>query len=57
MLESYGFIRPHHSHLININKILRFDKGDGGTLVMQNNDEIPVSHRKKAQILQILDSL
>ena len=57
MLESYGFIRPHHSHLININKILRFDKGDGGTLVMQNNDEIPVSHRKKAQILQILDSI
>lgn len=57
MLESYGFIRPHHSHLININKILRFNKGDGGTLVMQNNDEIPVSHRKKAQILQILDSL
>jgi two-component system, LytTR family, response regulator len=57
MLESYGFIRPHHSHLINTNKILRFNKGDGGTLVMQNNDEIPVSHRKKAQILQILDSL
>lgn len=57
MLEPYGFIRPHHSHLINTNKILRFDKGDGGNLIMQNNDEVPVSHRKKTQILQILDSL
>lgn len=57
LLESYGFIRPHHSHLINTSKILRFDKVDGGSLIMQNNDEIPVSHRKKAQILQILDSL
>jgi two-component system, LytTR family, response regulator len=57
MLEPYGFIRPHHSHLINTNKILRFDKVDGGSLIMQNNDEIPVSHRKKTQILHILDSL
>lgn len=57
MLEPYGFIRPHHSHLINTNKILRFDKVDGGSLIMQNNDEVPVSHRKKTQILQILDSL
>jgi two-component system, LytTR family, response regulator len=56
MLEPYGFIRPHHSHIINTNKILRFDKSEGGTLVMQNNDEIPVSHRKKSQILHILDS-
>ena len=57
ILEPYGFIRPHHSHLINTNKILRFDKQNGGNLVMQNQDEIPVSHRKKTQILQILDSL
>jgi two-component system, LytTR family, response regulator len=57
MLEPFGFIRPHHSHIININKILRFDKVDGGSLIMQNNDEIPVSHRKKAQILQLLDLL
>lgn len=57
LLEPFGFIRPHHSHLINTNKILRFDKVDGGNLIMQNNEEIPVSHRKKVQILHILDSL
>lgn len=57
LLEPYGFIRPHHSHIINTNKILRFDKIDGGSLIMQNNDEIPVSHRKKTQILKVLDTL
>jgi two-component system LytT family response regulator len=57
MLEPYGFIRPHHSHLININKILRFDKINGGSLIMETLEEIPVSHRKKAQILQVLDNL
>jgi two-component system LytT family response regulator len=57
LLEPYGFIRPHHSHLININKILRFDKVDGGSLIMETLEEIPVSHRKKTQILQILDNL
>jgi two-component system LytT family response regulator len=57
MLEPYGFIRPHHSHLININKILRFDKVNGGSLIMETLEEIPVSHRKKAQILQVLDNL
>ena len=57
LLEPYGFIRPHHSHLININKILRFEKADGGILVMETLEEIPVSHRKKSQILQMLDNL
>lgn len=57
LLEPYGFIRPHHSHLININKILRFDKVNGGSLIMETLEEIPVSHRKKTQILQFLDNL
>lgn len=57
LLEPFGFIRPHHSHLININKIKRFDKVNGGSLVMETLEEIPVSHRKKAQILQFLDNL
>ena len=57
LLTYYGFIRPHHSHLINTSKILRFDKVNGGVLIMENLDEIPVSHRKKPQILNVLDNL
>jgi len=57
LLDPFGFIRPHHSHLINLNKILRFDKVNGGSLIMESLEEIPVSHRKKTQILQFLDNL
>lgn len=57
LLSPFGFIRPHHSHLINTNKILRFDKINGGSLIMEDQTEVPVSHRKKADILNLLDNL
>ncbi|WP_420321375.1 LytR/AlgR family response regulator transcription factor [Flagellimonas sp.] len=57
LLIPYGFIRPHNSHLVNMRKILRFDRADGGSLVMINNNEVPVSQRKRKQILQFLDTL
>jgi two-component system, LytTR family, response regulator len=57
MLEPFGFIRAHHSHLINIRKIIRFDKTDGCNLIMENNDEVPVSHRKKEHLLNCISRL
>ena len=57
LLQPFGFIRPHHSHLINANRVLRFDKANGGNLIMETQEEIPVSHRKKTEILHILDNL
>ncbi|MBL7912054.1 MAG: response regulator transcription factor [Bacteroidia bacterium] len=57
MLEPYGFIRTHHSHLINIKKIVRFDKADGGSLLLENNHNVPVSQRKKDQVLEALSKI
>ncbi|MES2799076.1 MAG: LytTR family DNA-binding domain-containing protein [Bacteroidota bacterium] len=57
LLETHGFIRTHHSHLVNIKKILRFTKADGGSLILENNQEIPVSQRKKEQVLELLSKL
>lgn len=56
LLSPYGFIRTHHSHLVNVRKIVRFDKADGGTLILQNNQEVPISQRKKAAILSLLEN-
>jgi two-component system LytT family response regulator len=56
-LEPYGFIRTHHSHLINIKRIIRFDKADGGTLILENNHEVPVSQRKREQVLELLNNI
>ncbi|MFN8142803.1 MAG: LytTR family DNA-binding domain-containing protein [Bacteroidia bacterium] len=34
LLEEYGFVRIHHSHMININHIVKYVKGEGGYVVM-----------------------
>jgi two-component system LytT family response regulator len=57
LLESLGFARPHRSYLINIRRITRFDKADGGMLIMENNQQIPVSVRKKEEIMEMLNKL
>ena len=57
LLEPYGFIRTHHSHLINIKRIIRFDKADGGTLILENKQIVPVSQRKREQIMELLNNM
>lgn len=57
LLEKYGFIRTHQSHLVNISKIKRFDKIDGGHLVMENGDNVPVSQRKREQITDLFKGI
>ncbi len=43
MLEDYGFIRVHKSHLININHLKRIEKNNGYFVVMKDKAEVPVS--------------
>jgi two-component system LytT family response regulator len=45
------FKRPHHSYIVNIDKIHMFKKGRSGILIMQNDKEIPVSQRKMNDFL------
>lgn len=57
MISEYKFCRVHQSHLVNLSKIERFDKKDGGTLVMSNGNHVPVSQSKKSVLLDYLSSL
>lgn len=57
MLAPLGFIRCHHSHLIQFQKIQRYERADGGMLVMENGDIVPISQRKKDAILDLLNQL
>ena len=47
LLEDFGFIRIHRSHLINPAHIEGFERAEGGTVLMKNGYQIPVSSRKK----------
>lgn len=55
MLEPLGFIRTHHSFLVNPDKIRLYDKTDGGMLVLESGSQVPVSQRKKESVMQILE--
>ena len=57
MLTSMGFMRIHQSHLINCNYINYYEKQYGGTLVMSDKSNIPVSNQKKPVLFTYLDSL
>jgi len=52
LLWTYGFFRVHKSYLVNMNKITRYEKQDGGSVILNNQKEIPVSHRKREQFLE-----
>lgn len=53
MLSKYNFFRCHQSHLVNMDSVIRFEKRDGGSLVLNNGNEIPVSTRRKEQLFTI----
>lgn len=54
LLEDYRFYRIHHSHLINLNYIAKYIRGEGGQIAMRNGDVIDVSRRKKEVFLKLI---
>jgi two-component system, LytTR family, response regulator len=55
LLEAHRFIRCHHSYLVNSRRIVRFDKTDGGSLYMEGGKNVPISQRKKDQVMEYLE--
>jgi len=54
MLSEYGFFRAHKSYLINLIHIDRFEKAEGGSIVLINEIKLPVASRKKDQLLEMI---
>jgi two-component system, LytTR family, response regulator len=54
LLQDYRFYRVHHSHLVNLNFIAKYIRGDGGQIAMRNGDMIDVSRRKKEVFLKLI---
>lgn len=57
LLAPHNFIRTHQSHLANANLIKEFVKTEGGYLLMVDDSNVPVSVRKRAEVIQYLDQL
>ena len=51
VLSNYSFTRIHKSYLVNINAIVKYKKGKGGSVIVSNGKEILVSSSKKGNLL------
>lgn len=54
LLSPMNFFRVHQSHLINIAHVTRYIKGEGGSVIMNDNTEIEVARRRKEEFLEAL---
>jgi len=55
LLHNHHFLRVHNSFLINLNEVKKYIKGDGGSVIMSNGDEVYVSKRRKEEFLSALN--
>ncbi len=57
MLNGYGFFRIQQSHLINLEYLDRYDKQQGGAVIMKDGTSVPLSPAKKDQFFKLLEKL
>lgn len=54
LLSDLNFLRVHNSSLINLTHVKKYIKGDGGYVIMSDDETVEVSRRKKNELLSRL---
>ena len=54
-LAEFPFARIHKSYLVNVNEVVKYRKGKGGSVVIANGKELLVSASKKKEFLSFFD--
>ena len=54
LLPETIFCRIHNSHIINLQRIQKYQKGRGGIVIMEDGSEIEVASRRRQEFLQKL---
>ncbi|MCB0514976.1 MAG: LytTR family DNA-binding domain-containing protein [Chitinophagales bacterium] len=55
LLPQNMFFKIHKSHIINLHRISKFIKEDGGFLLMEDGNEIPIARRRKDALIKRLE--
>lgn len=50
LLKPHDFIRTHQSHLVNMNCIKSYLKEDGGSLLLENLQKVPISRQNREMV-------
>jgi two-component system LytT family response regulator len=56
LLLGHGFVRIHNSHLVNIDYVKTFVRGDGGYLELADTTCVPVARNRKDNFLESIKS-
>ncbi|MBL0133971.1 MAG: response regulator transcription factor [Chitinophagaceae bacterium] len=56
ILPSSVFCRIHNASLVNISFIVKYNKGEGGQVVLTNGTVLDVARRRKDELLQLIAS-
>ncbi len=56
-LSKHQFFRSHQSHLVNLQYLQSFVRTEGGYLLLKNGDQVPVSVRKRTELMGILEGM
>ena len=54
-LAEHPFARIHKSYLVNVNEVIKYRKGKGGSVIVSNGKELLVSASKKKQLLSYFE--
>ncbi len=52
LLAGHSFLRVHQSHVVNLNEIVRYVRGEGGYVVMSDGTSVNVSRTRKDDLLR-----
>lgn len=55
LLKGNRFMRIHRSYEFNLDHFLRYEKTDGGTVVLSNESKIPISSNKKDELFDFIN--
>ncbi|GAA4451196.1 LytTR family DNA-binding domain-containing protein [Nibrella saemangeumensis] len=53
LLEGHSFLRVHHSHIINLNEVQRYVRGEGGYVILSDTSSVNVSRSRKDALLKV----
>jgi len=54
-LSDFAFARIHKSYLVNVNEVVKYKKGKGGSVVVSNGKELLVSASRKQHLLSYFE--
>ncbi len=53
LLDNRKFFRVHRSYLVNLLHVSSYKKGEGGSIMMSNGDEVELSRNKKVSFMEM----